>query len=82
VYYTIFIQKTPLKQRKYEKCISWLPFMPAMQYQGLSTKISRGATEKSRLKNSTIKPSYTLSVSCMKIQGATAADAHKLYTFF
>jgi len=36
--------------------------------KGVGRKISRGATEKAKLKNSTIKPPSTLSVSCIKIQ--------------
>jgi len=44
------------------------------EHKGVGRKISRGRgpTQKTRPKNSTIKPPSALSVSCMKIQGATA----------
>jgi len=52
--------------------------------KGIGRKISRGkgATEKTKPKNSTIKPHSTLSVPCMKSRGGDgpllppSADAH------
>jgi len=56
--------------------------------KGVGRKISGGrSTEKARAKNSTIKPSSTLSVPCMKTQGgsrppAPRSDVHEHYLLF